>query len=62
MMTIVDICRPSSTPFPNQPMDLCFRIFPCLADPGSRLTDLSLNLLFLNLIIILFNSISHAEL
>lgn len=51
MMTIVDICRPSSTPFPNQPMDLCFRIFPCLADPARRSSScLKLLLLVVHLI------------
>lgn len=50
MMTIVDICRPS-TPFPNQPMDLCFRISPCLADPARRSSScLKLLLLVVHLI------------
>ncbi|XP_027360768.1 protein S-acyltransferase 10 isoform X2 [Abrus precatorius] len=34
-MTIVSICRPVHSPW-DQPMDRCFRIFPCLADPARR--------------------------
>ncbi|PNX86715.1 putative S-acyltransferase, partial [Trifolium pratense] len=49
-MTILDICRPS-TSILDQPMDLCCRIFPCLADPGRRSTTcLKLVLLLVHLI------------
>ncbi|XP_061346044.1 protein S-acyltransferase 10 [Gastrolobium bilobum] len=34
-MKIVDICSPLRFPW-DRPMDRCFRIFPCLADPGRR--------------------------
>ncbi|KAL9328262.1 hypothetical protein ACSQ67_003265 [Phaseolus vulgaris] len=34
-MTIASMCSPTRSPW-DQPMDRCFRIFPCLADPGRR--------------------------
>ncbi|XP_004512238.1 protein S-acyltransferase 10 [Cicer arietinum] len=49
-MTIADICLPSRSPW-DQPMDLFFRIFPCLADPARRSTSfLKLVLLVIHLI------------
>ncbi|KAG4988060.1 hypothetical protein JHK84_030629 [Glycine max] len=34
-MMIATICRPVRSPW-EEPMDRCFRFFPCLADPGRR--------------------------